>query len=149
MSPAWVEANYKKECAALDRIWTCNMHYPHENAIEMEERMAVWNATNPSQKRIDVAKRNFISEALEFDKPPTEALVARVRERERLREMRREEPVSKRDRIDREEVARLKAIEHNNAMEAARKKPKTATAAKNKKRATANKRTKIVEEDPN
>lgn len=131
MSPAWIEANYKKECEKMGRPWTDDMDYPHDNAADMEKRMAVWDATKPSHKTIQTMERNLFAGDAEFDAPRKEQTRRLLQERRQVKERRRAEPTSKRDRIDRAELDRQKAIEHNNAMEAARKKSKTKATTKN------------------
>jgi hypothetical protein len=151
MSPAWIEANYKKECDALGRVWTDNKDYPYGNNYENEERSAVWDAIKPSQKSMKAMEQFMLSGSAKYNRPQNPDLIRKMEERERLKEARREEPTSKRDRLDREEMERLKAIEHNNAVEAARntKQAKTSKVKKATKKRIEKKRTKITEQDPN
>lgn len=148
MSPAWIEANYKKECDDMDIQWTANMDYPYDNNLETEDRMSMWDATKPSHKNISTMEHEMSGANAEFDRPQNPSLLRLMQERERAKALRRQEPASKRDRLEREEIERRRAIEHNNGLEAVTKKAKTVPKTKTKKKATSNKRAKIREEDP-
>jgi hypothetical protein len=139
MSPAWIEKNYKNACREANRVWTADADYPFENETDMEKRMAVWEGTNPQNKLVGSMEAILREEHAQVK--PRKAATQQLRiERARLNRLRAEDPTSKRDRIDQAEIARLKAIEHNKAMESAPKKAKVATKKPTK---TTKKRAKV------